>query len=81
MSRHAACCAAAVSQEGCTVLVGQRLEDAPVEVLVDQEVAQAARRQHADTGVARKALYRPAHRLAELIAARRGSTWLWLGGK
>src|SRR5262249_5684788 len=53
------------------ILVGERLEDSAVEFLVDQEVAQAARGQHADPQVARERVDRLADRPAELKAAPR----------
>ena len=58
------------------ILVGAGLEDGAVEILVDQEMAQAAGGQDADAGVAGKCLHRLAHGLAELdssAAAAAGS--------
>ena len=53
------------------VLVRERLEDGAVEVLVDEEMAQAPRRHHAHPRLAWKRLDRAAHRLAEPVAAAR----------
>src|SRR5260370_25882704 len=63
-------------QEGA-VLVGERLEDGAVEFLIHQEVAQAPRGQHAHLRVTGIRLDRPAHRLAELVAA----AWARLVGR
>src|SRR5712671_4904800 len=53
-------------QEGA-VLVGERLEDGAVELLIHQEVAQAPRGQHAYPRITGVRLDRLAHRLAELV--------------
>src|SRR5260370_28993438 len=53
------------------ILAGAGVENAAVEVFVDDEMAEPAGSDDADPGVARIALHRLADRLAELVAAPR----------